>query len=89
MTSTVASLGALMLWDVDEGLTQIDKYQWSTDEHVKAGALMAFGLVSSGVQSDCDPSWALLAEHVDPSSSSSERIKLSAVTYSRIGLLQS
>merc|ERR1719199_1945432 len=46
MTSTVASLGALLLWCVDEGLTQIDKYQWSNDVHLKAGALHAFGLVT-------------------------------------------
>merc|ERR1719390_382779 len=31
MMSTVASLGTLLLWCVDEGLTQIDKYQWSND----------------------------------------------------------
>jgi 26S proteasome regulatory subunit N1 len=65
MMSTVASLGALMLWDVDDGLAKTDKYQWSTDTNIKAGALMAFGLVSSGVVNDCDPAWALLAEHLE------------------------
>ena len=65
MMSTVASLGGLMLWDVDEGLAKTDKYQWSTDVNIKAGALMAFGLVSSGVVNECDPAWALLAEHLE------------------------
>ncbi len=37
MSCTAASLGALMLWDVDAGLAEIDKYQWSTDNYVKAG----------------------------------------------------
>jgi len=76
MMSTVASLGALMLWDVDEGLAKTDKYQWSTDDNIKAGALMAFGLVSSGVTNECDPAWALLAEHLE---SGSAILKLSAV----------
>ena len=65
MMSTVASLGVLMGWDVDEGLAKVDKYQWSTDNNIKAGALLAFGLGSSGVVNDCDPAWALLAEHVE------------------------
>jgi 26S proteasome regulatory subunit N1 len=76
MMSTVASLGALMLWDVDEGLAKTDKYQWSTDINVKAGALMAFGLVSSGVVNECDPAWALLAEHLE---SETPLLKLSSV----------
>ncbi len=61
-------------------MTHIDKYQWSSDEFVKSGALVAIGLVSSGVQSDCDPAWALLAEHVDAGSTASERVKMGAVT---------
>jgi 26S proteasome regulatory subunit N1 len=76
MMSTVASLGALLLWDVDEGLAKTDKYQWSTDNNIKAGALMAFGLVSSGVVNECDPAWALLAEHLE---SESPILKLASV----------
>lgn len=65
MMSATASLGALLLWDVDDGLTQIDKFQYSTDEYVKAGALLAFGLVTAGVKNECDPAWALLAEQLE------------------------
>merc|ERR1719183_1758037 len=66
MMSTVGTLGALLLWDVDEGLTQIDKYQWSSDPHLKAGALLAFGLVTTGVKNeDCDPAWALISEQLE------------------------
>merc|ERR1740121_2979027 len=65
MTSTVGSLGALLLWGIDEGLTQIDKYQWSSDPHLKAGALLAFGLVTTGVKNECDPAWALLGEQLE------------------------
>ena len=76
MMSTVASLGALMLWDVDEGLAKTDRYQWSTDMNIKAGALVAFGLGSSGVVNECDPAWALLAEHLE---SESPILKLASV----------
>lgn len=65
MMSTVGSLGSLMLWSVDEGLGQIDKYQWSTEPHMKAGAMLAVGLVNSGVKSECDPAWALLGEQLE------------------------
>ncbi|CAE7834175.1 PSMD2 [Symbiodinium sp. CCMP2592] len=65
MMSTVGSLGALLLWGIDEGLTQIDKYQWSSDVNLKAGALLAFGLVTCGVKNECDPAWALLGEQLE------------------------
>lgn len=65
MMSTVGSLGALLLWGIEEGLSQIDKYQWSSDPHLKAGALLAFGLVTSGVKTEVDPAWALLGEHLE------------------------
>lgn len=35
MLSTAASLGMLLLWDVDGGLTQIDKYLYSTEDYIK------------------------------------------------------
>ena len=65
MFSTAASLGLIHLWDLDEGLAQLDKYQWSADANVKGGALLGFGLVACGVNNDCDPAFALLAEHVE------------------------
>ena len=35
MMSTAASLGLLLLWDVDGGLTQIDKYLYSNEDFIK------------------------------------------------------
>jgi 26S proteasome regulatory subunit N1 len=81
MMSAAASLGLILLWDVDEGLSQvrlepfrrgwlawlslrplqqrlqlsaallcaaeqIDKYLYSTQEYIKAGALLAVGIVN-------------------------------------------
>ena len=32
MMSATASLGLILLWDVDTGLSQIDKYLYATDD---------------------------------------------------------
>ncbi|KAK3737228.1 hypothetical protein QZH41_010857, partial [Actinostola sp. cb2023] len=64
MMSTTASLGLILLWDVDGGLTQIDKYLYSSEDYIKAGALLACGIVNSGVRNDCDPARALLSDYV-------------------------
>lgn len=45
----------ILLWDVDSGLAQLDKYFHSTDTHVIAGALLGVGIVNCNVQNECDP----------------------------------
>ncbi|KAK9286671.1 hypothetical protein L1049_015072 [Liquidambar formosana] len=69
-TSAAASLGMILLWDIDAGLAQIDKYFHSNDNHVIAGALLGVGIVNCGIKSDCDPALALLADYVDKEDSS-------------------
>ncbi|KAL3841860.1 hypothetical protein ACJMK2_019957 [Sinanodonta woodiana] len=68
MLSATASLGLILLWDVDGGLTQIDKYLYSSEDYIKAGALLACGIVNSGVRNECDPALALLSDYVMHSS---------------------
>lgn len=65
MMSAAASLGSILLWNVEEGLTQIDKFLYSNEEYVKAGAALAVGILTSGVRNDADPALALLSEHVE------------------------
>ena len=36
-TAAAASLGLIMLWDVESGLPQVDKFLYSKDPHVVAG----------------------------------------------------
>lgn len=43
MLSAAASVGMLLLWDVENGFSSIDKYSLSTHVWIKAGALMANG----------------------------------------------
>jgi 26S proteasome regulatory subunit N1 len=45
----------VLLWDVDSGLAQLDKYFHSNDNHVIAGALLGVGIANCSIKNDCDP----------------------------------
>lgn len=68
MLSATASLGLILLWDVDGGLATIDKYLYSGEDNIKAGALLACGIISCGVRNECDPAFALLHDHINSKS---------------------
>lgn len=76
MMSAVASIGMIMLWDIEMGLTQIDKYLYSSDENIKAGALLGIGLINTGVHDESDPALALLGEYLE---NKSIKLKSSAI----------
>jgi len=65
MMSTAASLGMLMQWDVEMGLDKIDPYTYLSEDYIKAGAMLATGIINSGVRMDSDPAMALLGEDVN------------------------
>jgi 26S proteasome regulatory subunit N1 len=62
MMSTVASLGTLLLWDVEGGLDKIDKYTYADEPEIQAGALLATGIINTGVRLDSEPALALLGD---------------------------
>lgn len=64
MLSATASLGLILLWDVDGGLTMIDKYLYSTEDYIKSGALLACGIVNCGIRNEVDPAHALLSDYI-------------------------
>lgn len=72
MMSAAASLGMIYMWDVDVGLSEIDKYTHSKEDYIRAGALLAVGVVNSGIRHEMDPALALLMEHVVPEDGTSE-----------------
>lgn len=76
MLSATASLGMLMLWDVESGFSSVDRYSFSTQGLIKAGAALAHGMLSSGITSDMDAAQALLSEHLE---SKDADMKLAAV----------
>ena len=63
--ATAASVGLLLLWNIDEGFDKIDKYMESTSDLIRAGAYMAVGLVNSGIRNMNDPVNILLSEKID------------------------
>lgn len=67
MISTTASLGSLHQWNINDGLQHLDKYTYSSEDEVKAGALLGTGIVSANVHDDVEAALALLQEYVvDP-----------------------
>jgi len=48
-TAAAASLGMLLLWDIDEGFAQIDKYLDRSENDIVMGGFMALGLVNTGI----------------------------------------
>ncbi|KAJ2160565.1 proteasome regulatory particle base subunit [Coemansia sp. RSA 552] len=64
MLSAAASVGMVMLWDVDQGLDRIDRYLESGEDAIKAGALLAIGMVTASVHDETDAAKALLSDYV-------------------------
>ncbi|KAG7660667.1 RPN1 [[Candida] subhashii] len=65
MASTTASLGSIHQWNINEGLQVLDKYTYSDDPEVKAGALLGTGIVSANVHDEVEAAFALLQEYVN------------------------
>jgi len=40
MLSATASLGLILLWDVESGLTEIDKYLYSSEDYIKVNPFL-------------------------------------------------
>ena len=69
MLSDATSLGLLFLWNVEEGLAQLDKFLYSGEDYIKAGAALSIGVVCAGVRNDCDPALALLTDQLTSTNS--------------------
>ena len=61
MISATASMGMLLRWDIEVGLDKIDKFTYADDDNIRAGALLAIGILNSGVRMDSEPALALLS----------------------------
>ncbi len=62
MMSTVASLGTLLMWDIENGLDKIDRYTYANETEISAGAMLAIGIMNSGVRVESEPALALLGD---------------------------
>lgn len=75
MLSTVASIGAIHEWDID-GLQHLDKFLYSDEDEIKAGALLGMGLVGAGVHDEVEPVLLLLQDYVN---NSNKKLSTSAI----------
>ncbi|KAF8324345.1 26S proteasome regulatory complex non-ATPase subcomplex Rpn1 subunit [Cantharellus anzutake] len=69
--------GLSLLWDTEVGLSHVDRYTYSNEEYIKAGALLAIGMLHSGVRSEQDAALALLSDHLE---NKSVPLRTSAIT---------
>lgn len=83
MMSTAASLGMLLHRDVEEGLDKIDRFTYAPENQIRAGALLAIGILNSGVRLDSDPALALLG---DPENLESKDIPMRVASIMGLGL---
>ena len=67
----------LLLWDIDEGFAQIDKYMERSENDIVAGSYMALGLVNSGITNEMDPVFAILSDKLE--SCKTESLKIGAL----------
>ena len=76
-TAAAASLGLILLWDIDEGIAQIDKYLDRSENHIVQGGFMALGLVNTGVVNEQEAVQALLLDKLE--SVSEDSLKMGAL----------
>jgi len=60
MMAAAASLGLILLWDIDEGLSKIDKFMEVNNDFIVAGSYMGIGIINSGIKNEFDPVFAIL-----------------------------
>ncbi|KAJ3031453.1 GTPase-activating protein S23 [Rhizophlyctis rosea] len=65
MMSAAASLGVIYSWEVEIDSTHIEKYFHSQEDYVKAGALLAIGLVPGGSIVDENPTMEEFVQLID------------------------
>jgi len=76
MISATASLGLLYLWDADTGINKVDKWMYTPEEDIKAGALMAMGILHSGVKTEFDSVPAVVEDYL---SNKSRNLRIGAI----------
>eukprot|EP01079_Euglenida_sp_SAG-EU17-18_P003961 gene3961-4321_t len=76
-TTAAASVGMLYLWDISVGANVVDPLLYSASNNTVAGAVMAIGILSSGLKDACDTPLALIGDKMD--SSNSKEIRTSAL----------
>jgi 26S proteasome regulatory subunit N1 len=80
MLSTVASLGLVNLWNVENGLQSLDQFQYNENIKLRAGAVLGMGISTNGVHDDVESTYYLLEEFVHNREKDDSLIVRSAIT---------
>jgi 26S proteasome regulatory subunit N1 len=64
LSVAAASLGLVSMWNVEEGLNRVDPLLYHSDVNVKAGAVLAIGIMNCGVNDEADAALALLSDYL-------------------------
>jgi len=75
--SAAAAIGMIKLWDVESNQIAVDVWLNNDDENIKAGAVLAWGIASSGIRHENDAALAVLSEQL--TESKSEKVRISAI----------
>lgn len=65
MVSATASIGSLYQWNIEDGLQELDRYTYSKEDEIRAGALLGFGIASSGIHDEDVTAFALLQDYLN------------------------
>ncbi|KAF0972993.1 hypothetical protein FDP41_008657 [Naegleria fowleri] len=68
MLSAVASLGMIYLWNHVEGLNEVNNYVDNNDNNIKAGALLAAGIMNAGLRVQDDAAYCLAQSYLEGAS---------------------
>ena len=71
-----ASFGLVHMWEADEGMNAIDKFIYTPDESIIAGAYFAMGICNCGIKSEFDPCLDILLDRVKKAR---DQVKLGAI----------
>ena len=80
MLSTVASLGLVNLWNTENGLQELDQFQYNENVKLKAGAVLGMGISTNGVHDDVESTYYLLEEFVHNREKDDALVVSSAIT---------
>lgn len=80
MLSTIASLGLINLWNVENGLQSLDQFQYNENIKLRAGAVLGMGISTNGVHDDVESTYYLLEEFVHNRERDDSLIVSSAIT---------
>ncbi|EZG47486.1 putative proteasome 26S regulatory subunit [Gregarina niphandrodes] len=85
LSGAIACLGLLNLWNVEQGLTKLDKFQYSQDSFTRAGAILGFGCCDAGSCNELDPIISLVSDAIQSDDANDRMAAYAALGYAYCG----